>query len=273
MDVETVPTCYRHSDRETRLSCSACGRPVCVDCVRPAAVGQKCPECAAPTGRSRVITADQIATVGTGVTRAVIGICVAVFLAQLVIPSRVELFGAQINQAIAQGEWWRVFTAAFLHSRGFIFHIVLNLWVLWSLGPPLERQVGSVPYAGLLAASAAGGGAAFYVLGPLGGVAVGASGMIFGLFGAWVAASLRARHTLGGRAQLNRLLVLVGINLALPLFIGRIAWEAHVGGLVTGFLVALAWGAVPGDRRQGRVARTAIALGFAAVAVVLTILA
>ena len=58
MDRETaLPTCYRHPDRETRLACSRCERPICVECMHTGSVGQKCPECAAPTGRSRVITA------------------------------------------------------------------------------------------------------------------------------------------------------------------------------------------------------------------------
>ena len=199
-------------------------------------------------------------------------VCVAAWVLQLVAP-QVFLYGAQVNVLVDAGEWWRILSSTLLHSRTLIFHLLFNMWALYSFGPHLERQAGSVPYAGLLLASGAWGGAAFFLLGPVNVPAVGASGMIFGLFGAWLAAALRARNTAVGRASLNQLLLILGLNLALPLVFPSIAWEAHVGGLAAGFLVALAWSAVPGDRVQGARARAAIAYGAAALAIVVVMVA
>jgi len=278
MDVDTetsLPTCYRHPDRETRLSCSSCGRPTCVDCVRSAAVGQKCLECAAPDSRARVITAEQIrgsARAGAPVAMAILGVCVGLFVLGFAVPGVGEtlfLNGAQSNAAVAGGQWYRLFTSAFLHAD--LTHVLFNMWALYVFGPPLERQAGSVPFAALYVSSALAGGAAYYLLGG-DGFAVGASGAIFGLFGAWIAASLRTRHTLAGRASLRQLLTLLAINLALPLLFPRIAWQAHAGGLVAGFLIAMAWGRLDRQRGEPVVARALVAAVVGAVALAAVLL-
>lgn len=242
----SLPTCYRHPDRETRLACSSCGRPTCVDCVQRADVGQKCRECASPQGDARVRTADQIRAGGrrsAPVAFTILGISVVIHvLGMLDAGLRDAIFanGAQVNPLVAQGEWYRLLSAAFLHSPQMLMHILFNMFALYLFGPQLEREAGSWPFAGLYLASAVAGGAAFYFANA-GGVAVGASGAIFGLFGAWLAASIRNRHTPAGQAGLRQLLVLLGINLALPLFVPGIAWEAHVGGLAAGFVIAMLW--------------------------------
>lgn len=256
MDPETaLPTCYRHPDRETRIACSSCDRPICVECMRTASVGQKCPECAAPVGRNRVITADDMRAMARRAapfSRAVIGLCVGLFVAGLVVPglgSTLREYGAQINGLVAQGEWWRLLTATLLHAS--IMHVGFNMWALWIFGPPMEREVGSVPFAALYVSGGLAGGALFSLLGPLGGpgsVAVGASGAIFALFGAWLAASLRNRHTLQGQANLRTLLTLLAINLGISLLPG-IAWQAHLGGLIAGFAIMWAWMPLTGRRR------------------------
>lgn len=267
-----LPTCYRHPDRETRLACSNCDRPVCVECVRPAPVGQRCLECAS-AGGTRVIGMQDV--VGQAqrtpiVTFIVLGISLAIFAAELLIPQAgplVRLNGAQINELVAGGEWWRLLTAAFLH--GGITHVGFNMYALYLFGPQLEREVGSVPFAALYVASALAGGAAFYISEPTG-VAVGASGAIFGLFGAWLAASYRGRHTAVGQAGLRNLLVLLGINLALGFVPGaNIAWQAHLGGLVAGIVIAFVW-TLPQLRRKAAL-RTAVAVvvGVAALLPVL----
>jgi len=274
VSAETLPTCYRHPDRETRLACSACGRPTCVDCVQRADVGQKCRECAAPDGHARVITADQIRAGGrrsAPVAFTFLGVCVAVHLVGLFAPEIgdwVFASGAQVNALVGQGEWYRLFTAAFLHSPAGFTHILFNMFALYLFGPQLEREAGSGPFAALYLASALAGGAAFYFANA-GGVAVGASGAIFGLFGAWLAASLRNRHTPAGQAGLRQLLLLLGLNLALPLFVPGIAWEAHVGGLAAGFVIALMW-SLFARPAQAALLRTlvAAAVGGAALALV-----
>ena len=120
LPLTSTPYCYRHPDRATRLACSECGRPICVDCSQDSAVGQKCPECAKPIGRSRVIQARNIRQVDrstTPVTWALIAINAAIFLiSELDGPTGQEIFvnAAQYKPLIDDGEFWRVFTAMFL---------------------------------------------------------------------------------------------------------------------------------------------------------------
>jgi membrane associated rhomboid family serine protease len=236
--------------------------------VERAAVGQKCAECASPAEGSEVHTAADLRPGGRGapVSYGIIGAAVAVFVLGMVSRDALEVLfvlGAQANQAVAAGQWYRLGTAAFLHAD--LMHILFNMWALSLFGPPLERDAGSGPFAAMYAASALAGGAAFYVLGDPGGVAVGASGAIFGLFGAWLAGFWRHRHTAAGRAGLNQLLLLLGINAALPLLIPRIAWQAHLGGFLAGILIATVWGSLARSGR-GPWARVVVALVVAAAA-------
>lgn len=271
----TIPTCYRHPDRETRLACSNCERPVCVECARQAPVGQKCPECANPRGREGTVRADQLAAAGRAgapVTSTILALCVGIYVLGMLsegLGTAVFQLGAQVNPAVAAGEWYRLFTAAFLHSPAAITHILFNMFALYLFGPQLERQAGSVPFAALYVSAAVSGGAVFYLLNP-GGVAVGASGAIFGLFGAWLAAAFRNRHTAAGAAGLRQLLLLLGINAVLPFVVPAIAWEAHLGGLVAGFAIASAWLPVARRARPG-LARTLVAAGVGGGALLLVI--
>ena len=273
-----LPTCYRHPDRETRIACTSCERPICVECMRTASVGQKCPECAAPTGRNRVITADEIRsaqTRGARVSFTIIGVAVGIFVVSWLsartnplIAQIIYGLGQQDNIAVAQGQVWRLFSSMFLHDLGMFMHILFNMYALYLFGPPLEREVGPVPFLGLYLASGFGGGALFYALVP-GGVAVGASGAIFGLFGAWLVASYRNRHTLQGRASLNTLLILLALNGIIGFVFPRIAWEAHLGGLLVGALVMALWFPLADKpdvgRRRALVAFAVAALAFGSV--------
>lgn len=278
MSTNTLPTCYRHPDRETRLACAACGRPACVECVQRADTGPLCRDCAAVAadgapGAGEVPPAPRARTAAP-VAFTVLGASVAIHMLTLLAPAvwqEVFLRGAQINEAVAAGEWYRLVSAAFLHSEAGLTHILFNMFALYLFGPQIERQAGSVAFAALYLASAVSGGAAFYLLNP-GGIAVGASGAIFGLFGAWLAASVRTRHTPAGRAGLRQLLFLLAINLALPLFVPRIAWEAHLGGLAAGFLIALAWFPLARTPRA-EVLRTLVAGGVGVGALALVLLA
>jgi membrane associated rhomboid family serine protease len=155
----------------------------------------------------------------------------------------------QSNPAIVQdGEWWRIFTAALLHSPSSITHILFNMWALWVLGPQIESAVGRGPYIALYVASAGFGGAFFFHLGDPFAAAVGASGAIFGLFGVWLNWGLRRRNTMQGRAILSQMGFLLAINAAIPFLIPGIAWEAHLGGLIAGFLIGEVWSRVRGPR-------------------------
>lgn len=184
---------------------------------------------------------------GAPVTWTLLGAFVVVFvLGSAASGSPVFAAGAQFNPAVLAGQWWRVLTATVLHAG--VTHLLFNGYALYLLGPQLERGVGSAAFAALYVASGLGGGLAFLFSAP-GQVAVGASGAIFGLFGAWFAASWVNRDTPAGRAGVSQFGVLLVINMALPLFVGGIAWQAHAGGLVVGGLVGLLWAR---GTRQGR---------------------
>ena len=166
---------------------------------------------------------------------------------------------AQVNRLVAEGEWWRLFTVVLLH--GTLTHILFNMWALWVLGPQVERGVGTLPFISLFLASAGVGGAVFFFLGSQG-AAVGASGAIFGLFGIWLSWAIQRRNTLQGRALLGQLGFLLLINAALPFVFRGIAWEAHLGGLVAGFLIGVVWSRISGPNA----ARLRSAVGFAVAA-------
>ncbi|MCP4965784.1 MAG: rhomboid family intramembrane serine protease [bacterium] len=177
-------------------------------------------------------------------------------------------YGA-LSSAIEDGEWWRGLTAAFLHG-GFM-HLLFNMYFLYIFGPRLERQVGSVAFSGIYLASAAGGSLATYLFGPANTFSIGASGALFGLFGAWMYAAYRQRGSAAGSAMFNQLGGILLINMALPLFMPNIDWRAHLGGLVTGAVVAFLWERTAAGRSNARQMR-AIS-GFAMLVLLMTLLA
>lgn len=275
MSSETsLPTCYRHPDRETRLSCTVCERPICTECMTTASVGHRCPDCAKPSGDARTMTAAEAMRRGGSVpfTKGVIGACVVVFVVVWLTgqqSSRLFLEGAQYNAAVAAGEYWRLLTAMFLHSPGFLLHIVFNMLLLWMLGPQIEREVGPVAFASLYLGSGLLGSAIFFLFAEPQAFAVGASGAVFGLFGAWLASGVRNRHTLQGRAMLRQIGPLVLLNLGIS-FLPRIAWQAHIGGFVAGFVIAFVWWRFRPDQNRARAAVGAAVAAVAVLAVVLS---
>ncbi len=273
MTEQTLPTCYRHPDRVTGLSCTTCGKSICVECSRDASVGQKCPECAAPQGRARVVNARQSfgrpSFQTTPVSFTIMAITAGIFVIGLLSPDAERwLFQtfAQANFLVEAGEWWRIFTAALLH--GGLMHVLFNMYALYLFGPRLEQQVGSPAFAALYVATAGTGGMVSYIFGDTAQVSIGASGAIFGLLGAWMFVAWKMRGTPGGRSMFNQLGVLLAINLALPLFVGGIDWRAHLGGLAGGILIAWLWSVLAVGRPNARTIRTIIAVGVAVGAAV-----
>ena len=133
--------------------------------------------------------------------------------------------------AVASGEFYRLLTSAFLH--GSLLHIGFNMFVLYSIGPQVERALGHVRFAVLYLLAALGGAVASYVFSPDNTVSVGASGAIFGLMGALVIAGPRLGY------DVRQVLILIAINIAIGFAPGGgIDWRAHLGGLVTGAAVA-----------------------------------
>jgi len=170
-----------------------------------------------------------------------------------------------LGVGVAAGQWWRMFTAVLLH--GSMFHILFNMWALYVFGPQIERESGSLPFLAIYLSAASGGSLFVFWFSDPFTFSIGASGAIFGLFGVWLAGAYRLRHTYFGRRVLSQLGILLAINFALPLFIPNIAWEAHLGGIVTGVLIGLLWSA---QRQRGHrvagLAVSALAVGVVAVA-------
>ena len=143
---------------------------------------------------------------------------------------------------VAAGEPYRLLTAAFLHAG--LFHLFTNVFALISIGPALEQALGRARYVALYLVSALGGSTLSYLVSDPGTLGVGASGAIFGLFGAYYVVSRRV----GGETR--SILTLLAINLVITFAIPIIDWRAHVGGLLTGLLVAAAYAYAPrGPRR------------------------
>lgn len=154
---------------------------------------------------------------------------------------------------VAAGEWWRLITVVTLHAG--LLHIGFNMLITYQLGPQLERQLGSLSYLSLFLASAAAGSSFAFFLGPEFSAGVGASGAVFGLVGAWLAPAVRRRTTAWGRQLLNQLGGLLIINAAIPFFVRNVSWQAHLGGLIAGFVIGWAWTSKPlVNNRPGRVA-------------------
>lgn len=234
--------CYRHPRVETAVRCSDCGRPICTDCMVFGPVGIRCPECAgqAPGVRRtvhRARTAGERAPAGV-VTSVLIAANVAVFLVQLgsggglgTTSGRLFREGALFGPAVADGDWWRMLTAAFLHAG--IVHLLFNMLVLWWFGRSLEQYLGAGRYLGLYIACALAGSAGALLLSPTT-PTVGASGAVFGILGAGLVLERSRIYVFGGSA-----LAIVVINLVLTFTIANISIGGHLGGLVGGAIAML----------------------------------
>jgi membrane associated rhomboid family serine protease len=229
---EPAPTCYRHPDRETLVRCTRCERPICTECMRPAAVGFLCPDDAGE--RSRVVRPRLYGGAQPVATIALIAINVVVFLLERGGDSSTYVFrqGALTGVGVADGQWWRVVTAAFLHAN--ILHILFNMYALWLLGKPLERYIGTPRFLAIYAVSGVSGSAGALLLTNAYVPTVGASGAIFGLMGALLLLERRGMPLVGS------LVPVLLINLFLSFSIAGISIGGHIGGLIGGVLAALA---------------------------------
>jgi membrane associated rhomboid family serine protease len=241
-----MAVCYRHPDRETGVSCSNCGRPICPDCMTPTPVGMRCPECARQRTRVTTGTSAFGRAAGAPATYVLIALNVVAFLAELAggaggfdaSGSVINDFGVFAPQ-IADGEWYRIVTGAFLHAGP--IHLLFNMFALYILGTFLEPALGPARFAALYVASMLAGSLGVVVLEPDTN-SVGASGAVFGLF---AAAFVIARGR--GLEQIaSQLGVLILINLVFTFSIPGISIGAHLFGFAGGALGALL--IVAGDR-------------------------
>ncbi len=251
-----VSTCFRHPGRETYLSCVRCGRYACPDCLRAAPVGQQCMECVREGGRAtptaRTVFGGRMAA-GTRVTWVLMAINIIVYVGELAnnkIIHYFEMVGRAYDPVISShlvgvgaGEWYRLITGAFLHEAPSPLHILFNMWALYVVGPPLEQALGRLRFTAVYLLSALGGSVFIYVIGQPNLPSVGASGAIFGLFGAWFVVARRLRLDPRG------IIVLIVLNLVISFTIPSIAWQAHVGGLITGAALTAAYAYAPRNQR------------------------
>jgi membrane associated rhomboid family serine protease len=260
-----MATCYRHSNRETAVSCSHCGNPICPDCMTPTPVGMRCPECARQ--KTKVRTMQNVRTGGVEVTRVLIGINILAFVAELTsggtgvadVGGSVFARGALNGPAIAIGhEYYRLLTSGFLHA-GFI-HILFNMYLLWVLGRMLEPALGGARFAAIYFTALLAGSVGALLVEPNANT-VGASGAVFGLMGA-AFVELRARGIDPFQAGIGGL---IAINLVISFLIPGIAWGGHIGGLIGGVLATFVLQA--GDRVRSRLLGLAGCVVLSGVAV------
>jgi len=247
--------CYRHPDRETGLSCSECGRPICVDCMTVAPVGIRCPEHAGVRPRAVVAATRPTSIAGKrvrrtaarhgyvipefSITKLLVAANVLVYLAELATGSgingnsgRIFEHGALFGPLVAQGDWWRLITAAFLHYGP--IHLGMNMLALWWLGSPVEAALGRARYLLLYLAAGLAGSTGALLLDPHA-VTVGASGAIFGVLGAFFVLEYHATGRLMGQAM-----TLIVINIAFSFAVPNISIGGHLGGLAAGILGTVA---------------------------------
>ena len=239
--------CYRHPEREAYISCQRCERLICPECMRDAAVGFQCPSCITEGAKSvrtpRTIAGGRIQGRDGLVSMILIGINVAAFLLQMVTDNRggeVYQRGAMQGAAVADGDYWRLLTSAFLHAN--VLHIVFNMYALFLFGPFVERALGTWRFVVAYLTSAIVGSVFVYVLADPFTTTIGASGAVFGLFAMALILLLRAKQ------DVRTLLVLLAINAFISLQ-GNISWEAHLGGFVGGLVLGAAFAYAPKDRR------------------------
>ena len=232
-------TCYRHPNRETGVSCSNCGRPICPDCMTPTPVGMRCPECARQRTPVMRGVGEASLTMRAPATFVLIALNVAVFLAEVATgsggfephTSLIPEFGL-FGPSVASGEWYRLATSGFLHAS--IFHIGFNMFALYFLGRILEPGIGTPRFVAIYFASLFAGSLGATILSP-DTLTIGASGAIFGIFGATFVIA-RHRGIAGLASSVGIILVL---NLVFTLGNPQISLGGHVGGLIGGMLCAL----------------------------------
>jgi membrane associated rhomboid family serine protease len=264
-----MATCYRHPSRETGVSCSNCGRPICTDCMTTTPVGMRCPECARQKTQVKTLRNTQRRP---EVTIALIVINVIVFLTEGnftfsggptgKIYEEGALFGSLKGLptlGVAHGQWWRIVTSGFMHEN--LIHIGFNMYVLYILGQMLEPALGRLKFGTIYAVSLLCGSFGALLVTPHS-PTVGASGAVFGLMGA-AAVEMRARQIPVMQSGVGGLILL---NLVISFALPGISWGGHIGGLIGGAVAMLVLQFGARHRRQALALAGCAAIGVAAFA-------
>ena len=233
-DPRAAPDCPRHPGVRSVDYCKRCNRPMCVDCLIPTEVRSICVDCTS-SKRGWVRQASRAAQMGAPVvTYAMMAVCILMYLATWVFPSLKSSLA--LVPLFLMSRPWTILTGAFLH--GGLLHILFNMLSLYWVGRAIEPVLGWWRFLTVYLVSALGGSAfilAWCLIQPseLFVGTVGASGAVFGLFGA-----VFVLQRLGG-ADTTPILTLLGINLVYGFLASGISWQAHIGGAVAG--VAATW--------------------------------
>ncbi|NKY28136.1 rhomboid family intramembrane serine protease [Nocardia gamkensis] len=267
-----APTCVRHPNRPTGLACTRCGRPSCAECLRPAAVGQHCVDCLRTDQRGvapvRTVSGAAAARRSAPyVTYALIAINVVIYA--ITAAQSKNLMDNQLGSAlfvdwvlwapaVADGEWWRVLGSGFLHYGP--IHLALNMFALYVVGRDAELVLGRLRYLAVYSVSLLGGSAGVMLFSQ-NSMTAGASGAVYGLFGAITIILLRLRQ------NPNQMLIIIGINVFISLSLPGISLWGHLGGLAAGTLATLGILFLPAWLRV-KTPQAARVVGWAAVALV-----
>lgn len=239
--------CYRHPDREAYITCQRCERLICPECMRDASVGFQCPSCVAEGAKTvrtaRTVAGARVSGRAGVISMILIGLNLAAFVVTLATGGNDGRFfedGAMWSYGVADGDYWRLLTSAFLH--GGYLHIAFNMYALYLFGPFVERALGSWRFIAAYVTAAIVSSIFVYLLSDPRTLTIGASGAVFGLFGMALILLLRAKQ------DVRTLLLLLAINAFISLQ-GNISWQGHLGGFISGCVLGAAFAYAPRDRK------------------------
>ncbi|MGZ4153557.1 MAG: rhomboid family intramembrane serine protease [Actinomycetota bacterium] len=251
----TIEYCYRHPNVPTGVHCTRCGRPICTECMIPAAVGYQCPECVTQARREfrQGPGHPRLRVSQFSATKVLLGLLLAAFVVETVYgmqhgapdallngpsPRSMIQLGAMQPFLIANGQYWRLFTAIFLHQG--LIHIAFNAYALWLFGQLVDGMYGTRRFLLLFFLTGFLASATSYAFSAPNTIGVGASGAVFGIFGAFIAYHFRRRQSPMSAASLRWALTMIVLNAFLAFAFRSIDWHAHAGGLVAGFIAGYA---------------------------------
>lgn len=274
--------CKRHPNVQTGLRCVRCGDPICPDCMRPAAIGYQCPDCARGSRQEVHQPGRRIGSTAAGatVTKGLLLVMVAVYVLEVAAgassaaliggPTTATLIklGAIMPALVGDGEYWRLLTGIFLHAS--LIHIALNGYALWIIGSVVESELGSLKYLVIFLVTGLFASACVFMFSGVFEPTVGASGAIFGLFGVFAAYNYRRRKIPFYAARLRTMLYLIVLNVVFTFAVPGISRAGHIGGLVGGLVVGLVMEGI-GPRTSRTLAFWGVIATMVAATVVLVI--